>query len=498
MSLVRLKWTLPKLSARFRQTLGRTMYGLAWCSAGLLLVWAWYLKHPLLFRLRGIETPLLLGFSMMGIWVVGQLYRRSRRNGPQYDHPRHVRLMLWLLLMLAIGITTLAREYFFAQQKQSVLAATPDMRYMGQHFMVGFTNWDQLEILATRGLIGGVYLSRRNVSGLTPLTVAQRLARLQDQRCTAGLLPLLVATDQEGGDVAHLAEVMPSESAHMPPLSSLVHLGADAAIRTSHEYGVRQGQGLAALGVNLNLAPVVDLMPVHRVTGDVHTQIEKRAIASDPQTVRNIASAYSLGLRSTGVQPTLKHFPGLGKVRADTHLFSARLDLSASELEQDWLPFHDVSRDTGAAIMLSHVLLSQIDPDRPVSASRRVAQGILRESWHYEGLLLTDDMNMGAAYSRGIARMAAQALDAGIDLVLVTYDPDQYYRALAGVVETLHSGQIDPIMLERSATRMRTWWQSRATIGCEDSEREPNLESASRLFPTTLPGFEFLQVTHRR
>jgi beta-N-acetylhexosaminidase len=249
----------------------------------------------------------------------------------------------------------------------------------------------------------------------------------------------------------------------MPPLSSLLADGMENLELRARAYGEQQGQALAHMGINMNLAPVVDLKIASKEEWtDRHTHIKKRAIASDPWIVALVATAYGKGLSTSGVQPAVKHFPGLGRVKADTHLVEASLTLGQVEQAADWLPFKEVTARTGAAMMLSHVRLPDIDPDKPVSLSRIVVQDVLRkkggEGWNYQGLLITDDLNMGAVYRGGIGKAAIAALDAGVDLILISYDPDQYYRAFHAAWQAWKRGEIDPERKAESAKRLARYW----------------------------------------
>lgn len=416
-------------------------------TSGLLLVWAWNLKHPILLVLRPIETPLLLMLGLIGACFHGVRCRGAR--GQRLAHG------LGLALAATACLVTITGEWRYQSQKRQVLQASAATQMLGGHFIVGFTDWHQLEPLASRGLIGGIYITKRNVAGLSVARVAERIAHLQSLRASAHLDPLIVCADQEGGKVSRLSPLIPA----MPALSSVASLGPEA-YRASVDYGKQQGRALAALGINLNLAPVADLKPAKGIpVGDLNTQIAQRAIAPDAETVTLVARAYSLGLRDSHVQATLKHFPGLGRVQADTHEFKAELDLPAAELATEWAPFRDASLNTDAAIMLSHVTLPRLDAANPVSHSRRVIQGVIRNTWGFQGLLLTDDLNMGAVYGEGIGHAASAALNAGADLVLVTYDPDQYFRALAETTKAWHQGRIDPRMLRASQQRLEARWK---------------------------------------
>jgi beta-N-acetylhexosaminidase len=244
--------------------------------------------------------------------------------------------------------------------------------------------------------------------------------------------------------------------APQPALATLVSSGTDQSLESrARAYGVAQGQGLADIGVNMNFGPVVDLMPHgDKLMFDTHTLLGKRAISSDPVVVTRVASAYADGLISQGVRPTLKHFPGLARVTVDTHhvagrIMAARRDLAAS----DWRPFRALS-SSGAALMVGHVVLNDIDPTTPASLSGAVIQGVLRQEWGFQGLIVTDDLNMGAVYRLGVGQAACAALKAGVDLVLVSYDPDQYYRAMISAVAAYRANQLDDAQLLASKHRL--------------------------------------------
>lgn len=434
----------------------------------LLLSLAWHLKHPLMFWLRQVETPLLLTVAVAGlIWRGGFPGR------------------LLVALLLAIIIVTLYRESEYRMQREAVLSGGESMRAVGRHFIVGYTDFNEVRTLAAHGLIGGIYLAKRNLRGRTLAEVAGDIAELQAIRQRAGLPPLLVAGDQEGGPVSHLSPLLEA----MPPLASLV--GYSDQTWHARRYGTRQGQGLSALGVNLNFGPVVDLRPSEADNPhDRLTRISARAIAADPATVGTVAAGYIDGLSERGVRATLKHFPGLGRVRQDTHLRSARLDESPAALAADWQPFRQLASHPGAAIMLGHVTLAAIDPIRAASHSAAVVGGLLRTEWDYDGVLITDDLNMGAVYDLGIGRVASEALAAGVDLVLVSYDPRQVYRAVYAAAQALERGEIPLSRLQQSKRRLadfipraesRTELRTNVKIAASVSIRSPDAPADSRL-----------------
>jgi beta-N-acetylhexosaminidase len=202
---------------------------------------------------------------------------------------------------------------------------------------------------------------------------------------------------------------------------------------------------------------VIDLNHGVISPSDQYTRIYQRAISSDPQVVTDVAATYCAALRAAGVMCTLKHFPGLGRVREDTHQESADLTAPPSELAAtDWIPFRALMGES-AFTMLGHARLTTLDRDRPASSSRAVVGGLLRGDWRHDGVLITDDMCMGAVYhsADGMAGAAVAALNAGIDLILVSWDPDQYYPVMAALLAAERDGRLQDDMLARSDPRLR-------------------------------------------
>jgi beta-N-acetylhexosaminidase len=433
--------------ARAARPAGRAAGLLAWIGALFLLAVALHPKNPYLLVVRAGETSMLLLLSGLGL---GLLLWRGRKASAEGRGARWRRRLLGGLL-LVVQLLAIAHEIDFRRQRAEVLAAGPEARRLGQHFIVGFTRFDAVAPLAERGLIGGIYLGRGNVRGRTLGEIRGEIDALQALRAKAGLPPLIVAADQEGGSVAHMSPPLPA----LPALASLVAAGTDASLEArARAYGETQARGLAALGINMNFGPVADLLPVNGGPAfDTHTLIARRAIAGDPAVVARVVRAYGEGLSSQGVMPTLKHFPGLGEVKTDTHHFPARLATPATQLAaHDWQPFR--SAPPGSAMMLAHVIVPEIDAEHPASLSPPVVQGLLRRRWGYEGLLLTDDLNMGAVYRLGIGEAAVSALTAGVDLLLVTFDPDQYFRAMYAASEALRRGRLDEAQLAGSRQRL--------------------------------------------
>lgn len=413
--------------------------------AGIAFTFAAVNKNdPYLISLRGAGNVVLALASIIA--VVMLIHRGYWKRGAA----GRALILLWCLpTPLMLGAHAV-----FEWRKQSVLQTdATQARSLGQHFVVGYSSFPEVAVLAEKGLIAGVYITKHNVSQSSPARLKDELSALQDKRRAAGLPPLIVAADQEGGIVSHLAPPLTK----LPALSTLADLAPDARAEKAESFGHAHGRELAALGVNLNLAPVLDLRPEpKRNRLDFNTLIGQRAISDDPLVVADIARAYVGGLEAAGVAATVKHFPGLGRVRADTHHFNADLDTPVNELEaSDWIPFRKVLAGSKAQLMIGHVTLTSVDPDRPASHSKRVVDGIVRKKWNYQGVVMTDDLVMGAIYQRNVCTAVVEALNAGVDLLLVAFDGAQFYRIFACGAAGVVDGKLDAAMLRDSESRLK-------------------------------------------
>jgi beta-N-acetylhexosaminidase len=224
------------------------------------------------------------------------------------------------------------------------------------------------------------------------------------------------------------------------------------------EYAELQSRELYDIGINLNFSPVVDLKnsSINQKL-NFHTRTDLRAISKDSDIVTRVALIYSKTSEKNGVIPTLKHFPGLSMVKEDTHLFTGGLKADEKYLSlNDWIPFRTISKKTDAFIMLGHVLLEKVDNTNLVSCSRKIITDIIRKKWNHNGILITDDLNMGPVVnsSGGIGGFSIRALNAGVDFLLISYDGEQYYRAIKDVIDADNEGLLDSHFLERSSIRI--------------------------------------------
>lgn len=333
---------------------------------------------------------------------------------------------------------------------------------LGSHFIVGYDNFEDLKELVNLGIIGGVFVTSKNLGDLSINQIKKNIQELQDIQSKNGLPPLFIATDQEGGGVQRLSPPL----SKLPALSTLIDQSAcgvspgscftDPERQAVRDYAATQSAELSDLGINLNFAPVVDIYQGIKVNNDKYTHLETRALSSYPWLVGEIASIYSQEMIARGVTPTLKHFPGLGSSTGDSHLASTHLTKSLVEFENyDFLTFKKITETTSVAIMLSHVTLDAIDSSTPASYSAPVIK-YLRQDLGFEGLLVTDDFSMYPVQfgSEGVGGASVKALNAGVDLILISYNPDLFYTSMLALLKSQDNGQLDKVMLEKSRERL--------------------------------------------
>jgi len=342
------------------------------------------------------------------------------------------------------------------EKKAAVLATPSDvLQTLGSHLIVGYHVASELTPLLSRGVLGGVFVTARNAKSRTEAQLSREISGLRALAAEKGLRPLWIAADQEGGPVARLTPPL----ARQPPLKRLLrktmtHQERDTTISA---YATRQASNLARIGVNLNFAPVVDLKRLGRLHGDRHTNLHLRALFDDAGLVAEAAKSYCRATAAEGVLCTLKHFPGLRTVNADTHISKGRVLATQRALEaRDWAPFWIANGKIPAAIMVSHAHFDEVDALNPASTSKTVISGLLRREWGYSGLVITDDFYMASIRKRpgGMSRAAIHALNAGADLIVITTGGNDTYHVLFELIQAFKDGRLDQAKLAASRLRL--------------------------------------------
>ncbi|HXZ15507.1 MAG TPA: beta-N-acetylhexosaminidase [Roseiarcus sp.] len=248
----------------------------------------------------------------------------------------------------------------------------------------------------------GLILFKRNVKDR-----AQLRALTQDFRDCVGRADAPVLIDQEGGRVQRMG---PPEWLAYPPAGRIGALSTSESETAARLVGRLIAHDLSEVGITIDCAPVLDV-----ADEDAHPFIGARAWSGDPGQVAALGRAFSEGLVAGGVAPVVKHMPGHGRARADSHHELPVVEASRQALERDFAPFRAL-KDLPMA-MTAHVVYRAIDPDRPATASRKVVEEIMRGAIGFQGLIMSDDLSMNALRGPFEARAAA-LFKAGLDIAL--------------------------------------------------------------------------------
>jgi len=288
-----------------------------------------------------------------------------------------------------------------------------DEQMAGQRLMVGFDGTDlstDVKFLIKDLHVGGLILFTRNI--VTPEQVRHLCLSSQKYARSCGEPALFIAVDQEGGTVARMK-------------SPFTEFSGNAAMKGREDavaFARISAKELLDVGINMNMAPVLD------VAIDPRASIMKdRAFGSDPEWVSRLGMAVIHHLQEGGVMSVAKHFPGIGRTTLDSHLDLPFLETSAEDIAAiDLAPFQDAIKKGVAGMMLSHICYRSLDDQRPASLSKKIARDLLRHRLGYDGVVMTDDLDMGAIKKHhDLQASMQQILAADIDIALICHrSPD--------------------------------------------------------------------------
>jgi beta-N-acetylhexosaminidase len=305
---------------------------------------------------------------------------------------------------------------------------------IGRLFMAGIPGIDLddgTQSLIRDWCLGGVVLFSRNIED--PVQVAKLCNDLQRSAIRHHGIPLFIAVDQEGGRVARLKPpftIFPGNAAigrsESPEASAM-----EFARVTAKEMGLA--------GLNMNLAPVLDVR-----RGEPEKHLAGRTFSDDPEKVADLGRTVVEGLQENGVMAVAKHFPGLGKAAVDPHHELPTIDIDLGEMKSvNLLPFR-AAMDAGVSgVMTSHAVYPAIDPEVPATLSRKILTELLREEMGFQGLVITDDLEMGAIAKRwGVPGGASAAFAAGADILLVCEGQDLVLESMRTLRDELIKGRL--------------------------------------------------------
>ena len=286
--------------------------------------------------------------------------------------------------------------------------------------------------------VGGLIYFKKNIQS------EEQIKEMVEKSISYCKYPMFIAVDEEGGEVARLAEGLKLEN-----VGNMEDIGSTGDTKKAYEAMKTVGSYMTRYGFNLNFAPMADVL-----TNEGNVSIGDRSFGSDANMVAGMVAAAMNGLEESGVTACIKHFPGLGDAAEDTHNGLVIIDKSLDELKQtELVPFISAIENGANMIMVGHMALPQIIGDNtPATMSKEVISGLLRSELGFNGVVITDAMNMGAITEYyGADEAAIRAFKAGADMVLM---PENFELAYKGVIEAVKDGTISEERINNSLKRV--------------------------------------------
>ena len=327
------------------------------------------------------------------------------------------------------------------EKVDKLVANMSDADKVGQLLMIGIhgkTLNDDAKFMLNEYRVGGIILFDRNMESKDQ--VKSLITDINKTGKSAGLTPLFIGIDQEGGAVARMEDQL----IKVPPAEELGKEPIEQAVSLAKQSGIE----LKDLGFNINFAPVADLGLTYG-----------RSFSTNPDEVVRYASAVGKAYDEAGLWYSYKHFPGIGKTDVDLHADTSVVPVSKETLlNEDTKVFVDLlkqSKPNTYAIMVSHAMYPQIDADHPSSLSKAIITDWLRKDMGYNGVVVTDDMDMGAlAKHYTFGDMAVQSILAGSDILLVCHEYEHMQEAYNGLMKAVKDGRISKERLDESVKRI--------------------------------------------
>ena len=327
------------------------------------------------------------------------------------------------------------------QKVDKLVANMSDADKVGQLLMIGIHGKmlnDDAKFMLNEYRVGGIILFDRNMESKDQ--VKTLIADINKAGKSAGLTPLFLGIDQEGGAVARMDDKL----IKVPPAEEVGKMPVEQAVSLAKQSGAE----LKDLGFNINFAPVADLGLTYG-----------RSYSTSPDEVVRYAGAVGKAYDEAGLWYSYKHFPGIGKTDVDLHADTSIVPASKETLlSEDTKVFIDLikqSKPNTYTIMVSHAMYPQIDPDHPASLSKAIITDWLRKDIGYNGVVVTDDMDMGAlANHYTFGDMAVQSILAGSDILLVCHEYEHMQEAYNGLMKAVKDGRISKERLDESVKRI--------------------------------------------
>ena len=347
-------------------------------------------------------------------------------------------VLIVIMMVMLVGCTSSKKEEDFIDKKINEM--TLDEK-IGQMMIIFYRNGDMdstLKSSLNTVKPGGFILFNENIT-----TYEKTLKLVKDIKATSKI-PMFISIDQEGGRVQRLS--MLSEASNIP---YMYYVGKMNDEKLSEDVGKVVGEELRVIGVNMDFAPVLDIYE-----NKENTVIGKRSFGESKEIVSKQALAFSKGLESTGVIPVYKHFPGHGNTKEDSHYELPVVSKTKEELlNDDLVPFKEAIKNDAKVIMIGHLAVPEITHDNtPASLSRELITDLLKKELGYNGLVITDALNMGALtknYNQD--EIYVKAINAGVDILLM---PPGSVKALESIRKSVNDGLISEDTINKSVKKI--------------------------------------------
>ncbi|UGB30501.1 beta-N-acetylhexosaminidase [Metabacillus sp. B2-18] len=344
---------------------------------------------------------------------------------------------------------TLSSENSIEQKVDAILSEMTLQEKIGQMMVVGFNSTsidDHITKMIKEYHVGGVILFDRNMENQEQ--VASLNGDLQQLSKDANGLPLILSIDQEGGQIVRMRD-------QVSPIPSQQELGQKNDPKEVYTTAQRTGKELLSMGFTVNFAPVLDL-----------SATDSRSFGKDPKKVDSLGRQVVAGMMDSGITTTLKHFPGNGRSDVDPHVETSSVEADKLDLENsDIYPFKQMIKDVDNDqffVMVTHIKYPAYDKENPASISKVIMTDLLKKQLGFKGLVVTDDLEMGAVNKYFTYEdLGAQAIAAGADLLLVCHTLENQKAVFNGILKAVESKEISEERIDDAVRKILTHKLSR-------------------------------------
>ena len=313
---------------------------------------------------------------------------------------------------------------------------------IGQMIITGFDGSeynDDMDRLINEYKVGGVILFARNIEDSSQMIELTRALQENNNN-----IPLFISIDEEGGRVSRL----PDDIEKFPAAFDIGLINND---QTAYENGKEIGYTLKRLGINLDYAPVLDIY-----SNENNTVIGDRAFSKEESIVSTMGIATMEGIEDADIIPVVKHFPGHGDTEVDSHYGLPIVYKTLEELRNfEFIPFVKAIESGCDVIMVSHIILNEVDSSNPASLSKIVISDLLRKDLEFDKVVITDDMSMGAITSiMSIEEACIKSIEAGCDILLLGNAYEEIEQVINSIKLKLYNGEISEEHINKSVNRI--------------------------------------------